>query len=131
MKSPLNSVAKTLRVSAWVLFVTTVIMVVLARLHLLDLPLERDEGEYGYTGQLLLQGIPPYQLAYSMKFPGTAAVYAIVMSIFGQTASGIHLGLIVINLVTAALILLIGRRLMGDIGGISSAAAFSILSLMP
>jgi len=31
------------------------------RLRLLDLPLERDEGEYAYAGQLILQGTPPYQ----------------------------------------------------------------------
>ena len=24
------------------------------------MPLERDEGEYAYAGQLILQGIPPY-----------------------------------------------------------------------
>lgn len=36
-------------------------------------PLERDEGEYAYAGQLMLQGIPPYQLAYNMKLPGTYA----------------------------------------------------------
>ena len=41
------------------------------RLRLLDFPLERDEGEYAYAGQLMLQGIPPYKLAYNMKLPGT------------------------------------------------------------
>jgi hypothetical protein len=43
------------------------------RLRLRDVPLERDEGEYAYAGQLILQGIAPYQLAYNMKFPGTYA----------------------------------------------------------
>jgi hypothetical protein len=38
--------------------------------------LERDEGEYAYAGQLMLQGIPPYQLAYTMKLPGPFAAYA-------------------------------------------------------
>jgi hypothetical protein len=36
-----------------------------------DMPLERDEGEYAYAGPLILQGIPPYQIAYNMKLPGT------------------------------------------------------------
>lgn len=44
------------------------------RLRLADVPLERDEGEYAYAGQLILDGIPPYRLAYNMKFPG--AYYA-------------------------------------------------------
>jgi hypothetical protein len=40
------------------------------RLRLLDVPLDRDEGEYAYIGQLLLQGIPPYAQAYNFKLPG-------------------------------------------------------------
>ena len=46
------------------------------RFRLRDVPLERDEGEYAYCGQLMLQGIPPYKLAYNMKLPGTYAAYA-------------------------------------------------------
>ena len=57
----------------------------LIRFHLRECPLERDEGEYAYAGQLMLQGIPPYQLAYSMKLPGTFAAYAVILAIFGQT----------------------------------------------
>ncbi len=39
----------------------------------------------------MLQGIAPYKLAYNMKFPGTYAAYAAMMSIFGQTIIGINL----------------------------------------
>ena len=49
------------------------------------MPLERDEGEYAYAGQLMLQLIPPYQLAYNMKLPGIYAAYAVVLKLFGQT----------------------------------------------
>ena len=114
-----------------VLFAATVAAVVWARIRLAGLPLERDEGEYAYMGQLLLQGVPPYKLAYSMKFPGTAAVYAILMSIFGQTETGIHLGLVFANLITIGLIVLLGRRLLGFLGGIAAGASYSVLSLMP
>ena len=80
------------------------IVVIAIRIRLLGVPLERDEGEYAYIGQLMLQGIPPYQLAYSMKFPGTAGAYAIIMSLFGQTITGIHLGLLLVNVTTVVLI---------------------------
>jgi Dolichyl-phosphate-mannose-protein mannosyltransferase len=123
--------ANNARVFAWLIFVAVLAGVVLARVHLLGLPLERDEGEYAYTGQLLLQGIPPYQLAYSMKFPGTAVAYAVLMSIFGETGQGIHFGLITVNVGTTIFVLLIGRRLFGEIAGITAAAAFSVLTLMP
>ncbi|HVH50107.1 MAG TPA: hypothetical protein VM781_00455, partial [Candidatus Bathyarchaeia archaeon] len=46
------------------------------RWRLREMPLERDEGEYAYAGQLILQNIPPYELAYNMKLPGTYVAYA-------------------------------------------------------
>lgn len=119
------------RLALWLLFGATLVAVTCARIRLLGLPLERDEGEYAYTGQLLLQGIPPYKLAYSMKFPGTAAVYTLLMSIFGQSTTGIHIGLVLINLATVGLMFLLGRKLLGELGGITSAAGYSVLSLMP
>ena len=59
-----------------------VALVVFVRLRLLQIPLERDEGEYAYSGQLMLEGIPPYQLAWNMKLPGTYAAYAVMMALF-------------------------------------------------
>src|SRR6266550_1688580 len=87
------------------------------RIRLLGIPLERDEGEYAYAGQLILQGIPPYKLAYNMKFPGTYAAYAGIISIFGQTMTGIHLGLLLVNAATIALIFFLGRRLVNSMTG--------------
>ena len=54
------------------------------------------ESEYAYAGQLLLLGIAPYQLAYSMKLPGPHLAYAAIMAVLGETSSGIHLGLLAI-----------------------------------
>ena len=74
---------------AWSVLAATVLgLTIASRIRLLGIPLERDEGEYAYAGQLMLQGIAPYKLAYNMKFPGT---YAAMMSIFGQTIIGINL----------------------------------------
>ena len=110
---------------------TAFLTVVAIRIRLLGVPLERDEGEYAYTGQLMLQGIPPYKLAYSMKFPGTAAAYALIMSVFGQTITGIHLGLILINAATVVLIFLLGRLLQDKRTGYAAAASYAVLSLSP
>jgi len=120
-----------LRVAWWVLFGVVATSAVLIRIRLLALPLERDEGEYAYAGQLMLQGIPPYQLAYSMKFPGTYAAYALIMSIFGQTTVGVHLGLLVVNAATVLLIFLLGRRLFGTTAGLAAGASYAVLSVSP
>jgi hypothetical protein len=99
------------------------------RWRLLDMPLERDEGEYAYAGQLILQGVPPYLEAYNMKFPGTYYAYAIVMACFGETARGIRLGLLLVNAGTALLLFGLGRRLIGSLGGAIGAIAFALLTL--
>lgn len=106
-----------------------VIAVVLLRLPLLDVPLERDEGEYAYMGQLILQGIPPYQAAYNMKFPGIYFLYAVVMAIFGQTLVGIHIGLLVVNIISILLLYLLGKNIHDQSVGIIAAASYAILSL--
>jgi hypothetical protein len=109
--------------SLLLLFVTSV------RLHLLDMPLERDEGEYAYSGQLILQGIPPYKMAYNLKFPGIYAAYALIMLLFGQSAAGIHFGLLVVNLSSIILVFFLGRRLLDLNGGLVAATTFALLSL--
>src|SRR5438046_9675623 len=122
---------KTLRLG-WCIFAVIVFGFVLAiRIRLLGIPLERDEGEYAYAGQLMLQGIPPYKLAYNMKFPGTYAAYAVIMSIFGQTIIGIHLGLLLVNAATIVLIFFLGRRLVNTTAGIAAAMSYAILSMSP
>src|SRR6266540_3084302 len=106
-------------------------VVIAIRIRLLEIALERDEGEYAYAGQLMLQGIPPYQLAYNMKFPGTYAAYAVMMAIFGQTIAGIHLGLLLVNLATITLIFFLGRRLLDSVAGLVAAVTYAILSVNP
>ena len=118
--------------SAWVvLFILASLTGIAIRIRLLNLPLERDEGEYAYAGQLMLHGIPPYKLAYNMKFPGTYAAYAMIMSVFGQTTVGVHLGLLLVNLATVGLVLLIGLRLVNCETGLAAATAYVVLAINP
>ena len=116
--------------------VAIVLMIVIAfaamvRMRLLDLPLERDEGEYAYAGQLLLQGVPPYSQAYNMKFPGMYVAYAAIMAVFGQTVTAIRLGLLIANAATIVLLYFLARRLFGSVAGLIAAAAYAIFSLEP
>lgn len=75
-----------------------VLMTVLGiRWRLASIPLERDEGEYACIARLMLQGIPPFREAYTMKFPGTPLVYASIFKIFEPSDIGIRYGLIFWN----------------------------------
>ncbi|HEV7923286.1 MAG TPA: glycosyltransferase family 39 protein [Thermoanaerobaculia bacterium] len=111
------------------LLVAILLFGALVRVRLLDLPLERDEGEYAYAGQLMLQGIPPYQLVYNMKFPGTYAAYAGLMAVFGETVGGIRFGLLLITAATALLVYFLARRFYDDLGALTAAAVYTVLSL--
>jgi hypothetical protein len=112
------------------LLVLAVVLVALAiRLRVIDVPLERDEGEYAYAGQLMLEGIPPFKLAYNMKLPGTYAGYALSMAAFGQSTRGTRLGLLAVNAATVVLLFLLGRKLLGAGAGVVTAASFAFLTL--
>jgi 4-amino-4-deoxy-L-arabinose transferase-like glycosyltransferase len=114
-----------------VFLLVIIVFVTSIRLRLLQVPLERDEGEYAYIGQLLLGGFPPYLLAYSLKLPGMFFAYAFFMQVFGQSIEGIRLGLLLVNLVTILLLFLIARDLSGDAAGIAASASYAVLSLSP
>ena len=117
--------------AAAIALVAALLFPLFVRLRLLELPLERDEGEYAYAGQLMLQGIPPYQLVFNMKFPGIYAAYAAIMGIFGQTVAGIRIGILVVTTITAVLLYFLGARLFGRLAGVITAAAFGLLALTP
>ncbi len=101
------------------------------RFHLRNTPLERDEGEYAYMGQLMLQGIPPYKLAGNMKLPGIYAAYAAIMAIFGETTAGIHIGMIFVNAATTILVFLLGKYLYGLLAGTVAGTTYAFFSIRP
>jgi hypothetical protein len=120
-------------VPPWVLLALgfAVLLTVTVRLRLLSIPLERDEGEFAYMGQLMLQGVPPYKLAFNIKLPGTYAAYAAIMGVFGQTAAGIHFGFLLVNLATLALFFLIARRLLDAEEAGIACVCYALFSLSP
>jgi hypothetical protein len=99
-----------------------------ARVRLRNVPLERDEGEYAYSGQLILHGIPPYKLAYNMKLPGTYVAYAAIMAVLGETPAAIRLGLLLINAATSLLVFLIAKRLHGPFAAVIAGCTYALLS---
>lgn len=113
----------------WLLLAGVILVAGWLRYRLIGVPLERDEGEYAYGGQLLLQGVPPYKLLFNMKLPGIYAAYAGILALFGQTHSGIHQGLIAVNGATTFALFLLGRRVLGGTGAVAASAAFAVLSI--
>jgi len=112
------------------LFTLVVVAVVVwVRVRLLQTPLERDEGEYAYAGQLILHGFPPYLHALSMKLPGMFYLSAAMLKLFGETVSALHLGLLCANLASAALIYLIAARLYHAGAALVAASLYLLLTI--
>src|SRR5690348_15655430 len=108
---PARSTPRWVRYACLGAFLLVIAFFAFVRVRLRTMPLERDEGEYAYMGQLMLQGIPPYKLASNMKLPGTYAAYAGIMAVFGETAAGIRIGVMLINVAAAVLVFLLGDYL--------------------
>jgi hypothetical protein len=115
----------------WWFMVAVLVVVAAVRLRLLNFPLERDEGEYAYAGQLMLQGIPPYQLAYNMKFPGAYAAYAVIMALFGQTPAGIHFGVLCLTTLTALMLFWLGKQILDWTAGMIAATFYTVMAASP
>src|SRR5437879_1080366 len=126
-----KSAPRTVHLSARLSIAVVLLVIVffgLIRWRLRDIPLERDEGEYAYAGQLLLQGIPPYKLAYNMKLPGIYAAYAGMMSVFGETPGGIHIALLLLNAVTTLALYFLTVFLFGRLAAVAAASTYALLS---
>jgi hypothetical protein len=115
----------------WIWLALAIVLLFAAgvRLRLLHFPIERDEGEYAYMGQLMLQGVPPYQTAWNMKFPGTYAAYAAIMAVFGQSVAGIRLGFLLVNAGCILLVFAIAWKMWGRFAALAAAAAYALCTL--
>ena len=131
VKSSLSGSSSKSRYLYYALLLLIVVFFGFIRFRLRDMPLERDEGEFAYGGQLLLQGASLYEFVYTVKLPGTHAAYALLMGVLGQTQGRIHVGLLVVNAATTLLVFFLCRRLFGSLAGIVAAASYALLSTSP
>jgi 4-amino-4-deoxy-L-arabinose transferase-like glycosyltransferase len=114
---------------AWAGLLVALALVSVVRLHRLDLPLERDEGEYAYGAQLILDRSFSYDTLHTMKLPGVHASYALFLAAFGETPQAIRAGLLLVNAASLVLVFLLARRLFDPLTALAAGASFGILSL--
>ncbi len=113
------------------LLLLVIVFFAMVRYRLRDIPLERDEGEFAYGGQLIQQGIPLYSNLYTLKLPGVYAAYAVIFHAFPQTPSGIHLAMILVNPITTLLVFWLAARLFGRLTGLIAGISYAALSTSP
>jgi 4-amino-4-deoxy-L-arabinose transferase-like glycosyltransferase len=119
------------RAACIAILVAAALAFALLRLPYLSVPLERDEGEYAYIAQRMLEGEVPYRDAFDQKPPGVFLVYAAAFSLLGQSIESIHLALYVWTAATALALFALVRRLAGELAAAFAALIFSIAAADP
>ena len=99
------------------------------RSNFLNVPFERDEGSYAYCGNIILDGAVPFKDIGSQRLPGVFYSYAVMVAIFGYTLKSLHIGFIILNIISAIIIFLIGRRLFNNAAAIACALCWALLSM--
>lgn len=77
------------------------LLALFSRVHLLDIPLERDEGDYAYHAALLLDGTSLGDEVVLKRYPLIYFTYALWIGLLGATATAVHLGLLIFHAGTA------------------------------
>jgi len=113
------------------LAVAAAVAFVAMRVPYLDVPLERDEGEYAYIAQRLFHGELPYRDAFDQKPPGVFAVYAVALAGLGSSAWHLHLAAALWTAVTTAGLALWVGRIAGGVAGGFTALVFGLASTDP
>ncbi len=119
----------TLHMVAWA---AILILYLALRIPLLDVPLDRDEGLFGWIGQSILRGDLPYRDVFEHKPPGVFAIYAAALLVVSPTAAGVHFALLLWNLatllVTASVARALAGRSAGSLAALLAAFAYAVVS---
>ncbi len=111
--------------------IVVILVISFIRFRLSGVPLERDEGEYAYLGKLITEGVPPYISAYNMKLPGTYFMYGLIMTLFGKSIIGIHIGVTIMNAFTMFFFFLGFRKILNPSIALFASSVYGLISLSP
>ncbi|MFH1347331.1 MAG: glycosyltransferase family 39 protein [Candidatus Margulisiibacteriota bacterium] len=98
------------------------------RLPFLHVPLDRDEGAYGYMAQRILAGEVPYRDAFDHKPPLVYFIYASLVKLFGNSISAIRVPTLLYSLLTTVALFYLGFLLLGAGGGLLAAFLYALFS---
>ncbi len=82
-----------------------------ARIRLLAIPLERDEGSFAYIGHWIWRGRELYTDMLDSKLPGLYGIYGLFTTLFGLSATGVHIALLTANIVSAWCLYALARKI--------------------
>jgi len=111
-----------------ILLVLILALQVFLRLPFIQMPLERDEGAYGYMAQRILAGEVVYRDGFDHKPPVVYFIYAGLIKAFGNTIEAIRIPTLIYSLLTTLSLFYLGLLLFGGTGGLIGALFYAVFS---
>jgi len=93
----------------WGCWAAIVLLYIVLRINLIDIPLDRDEGIFGYAGQVILNNGLPYQEVFDHKPPLIFYINAFALLLVPPTSSGIHIFLHIYNFLTLIMLFFLAK----------------------
>lgn len=115
----------------WLHLGVITIFLLILRLSLMDLPLERDESAYAYLGKRAMEGLAPYRDFYEMKPPLLFYGYGLLDLVFGYSQAGLRWGAWFLTWLMCGGTYLIGRSFFGPKYGLLAALLLVLFSANP
>ena len=116
---------------AFIIFGLVLLLLLLVRLNLLDIPLERDEGGFAYIGEMALRGKLLYTELHDIKLPGLYYTYGTITKLFGYSPRGIHAGLLLFNFCMTGFLFFFIKKLYDNLTAVVAVATFALMSVSP
>src|SRR6185436_12772819 len=98
------------------------------KLPLLNIPFERDEGEYAYIAWRLEFNELPYRDWVDQKPPGIFWVYRLALNLPIEPVRAIHLMAALVSAASACALFFLARRFMREFSALAAAVAVVFLS---
>lgn len=105
----------------------TGLFVLILRLRLLAIPMERDEAGFAYIGHWLLNGKSLYIDVVDNKLPGLYFLYAMFTTLFGYQSTGVHIGLLLANITSCICFYFLIKELFNKYVALLATAFFALL----
>src|SRR6266568_3813969 len=112
--------------------VTAIIILIIAlKAPLLDIPFERDEGEYAYIAWRLDFSELPYRDWFDQKPPAIFWVYRLALGLPFEPIRSVHAMGLLFTIASSLAFFFLARRFTGNAWALASALLFATLSADP
>jgi 4-amino-4-deoxy-L-arabinose transferase-like glycosyltransferase len=128
--APLRQHICSARTTAVIVAIVVLITAAL-RLPLLNIPFERDEGEYAYIAWRMDYGELPYRDWVDQKPPGIFLVYRLALALPLPAIAAVHFVALLWSAASACALFFLARRFLNAIDAAAAAVLFAILLADP